>query len=167
MVQTIRPEEITDTELTELAAEPIITNQTERSLRVTRRAIPTEKIIRPGIHEYFTASSVQDNAEFEWSGLVPEEPPRNGDFEKNEHARANALMDAGCLHYLRLFIKKQYYSADELSEHMKQTSDWIKIAILVRADYLQALDSTVRITPQGISAWERISQLKKMSHSGT
>ena len=86
---------------------------------------------------------------------------QNEDSEKNRRARANALMDAQCLYYLKLFNKDKALYVEDLNECLEQTKDWLKISMLIRADYLEALDSTVRITPEGLTAWE---QLNKFTH---
>lgn len=84
----------------------------------------------------------------------------NTDAAKNERAKANALMDEDCLVFLQLFYQKKVIFIDELQEYIKKPKQWLKLSLLIRADFLETLDSTVRVTPDGISAWNFLSRFK-------
>lgn len=86
--------------------------------------------------------------------------PQDDDAKKNRRAKANALMDAKCLLFLKLFNESKTLCIDELTHHLEQPKDWLKISLLIRADFVEALDSTVRITPEGRQAWDRLTQLR-------
>lgn len=86
------------------------------------------------------------------------------DVERNERARGNALMDADCLRFLRMFSQRKYLYVDDLNKEIAEPKGWLKITMLVRADYLESLDSTVRITPEGLAAWESFRQLSEFRH---
>jgi hypothetical protein len=52
-----------------------------------------------------------------------------------------------------------------LDEYMQNKADWLKIALLVKADLLENLDSTVRITGEGARAWMELQRFKKFSRT--
>jgi len=86
-----------------------------------------------------------------------------GDRIKNQRAKANALMDTRCLTFLNMLYKKGQLKIDELSEYIDGNDDWIKIGLLMRADYVGSVDSSVQITGEGIYDLEQLYDLKKRS----
>lgn len=76
-------------------------------------------------------------------------------------------MDVECLGFLKLFCGNEQLMVDELSKYITRNTDWLKIALLIRADYLQSLDSTVRITSEGIAAWTDLNRLHNLSKLDT
>jgi hypothetical protein len=114
----------------------------------------------------YTAEAGETPKEPSYERLPAERDQAAEGVRKTEEARASALMDRDCLRFLRVFSKDRYLTATELNERMTELNDWLKIALLVRADYLETLDSTVRITPSGQRAWEDFNKVMRLSQEG-
>jgi len=162
MAQITKPEIITHTDVNELPAEQLEENQTEESIEIPSDVLGGEGALHISALDLGTATSITGETERERSMQSTRVSLPDEASKRNERARANALMDSECLHFLRLFSKNKYFHIDELNEHVKQTSDWLKIALLVRADYLETLNSTIRITPEGQAAWQQLGRLRNL-----
>lgn len=160
-----RSETAIHTEATEVANEFTEADETEITLETTGPFAMSQEVQRLRAVESHVTESAVEMGEKEEEMLPLPEFDRNEEARKNERAKANALMDIECLRFLKLFSKSHYLKIDNLSQHIKVTTDWLKIALLIRADYLQALDSTIRITPDGLAAWAELIQLEKASSS--
>ncbi len=163
MVEKARFEAITHRTVSEVETEDVERDQTEKGTETPRSFQLAERALRIAAPEPSATASVVEAMQGEQPIRPVTEFPRDGDSKKMERARANALMDAECLHFLRLLKKHKYLSVEDLNSYIGKPKDWLKIATLVRADYLEALDSMVRITPEGLAAWEQLNQLRKLS----
>lgn len=160
-----RSETVIHTEAAEVANGFTEADQTEVTLETSGPFAMSQEVQHlEAAESHVTELAVEMGEEEEVVVPLPEFDG-NEEARKNERAKANALMDIECLRFLRLFSKSHYLKIDELSQHIKVTTDWLKIALLIRADYLQALDSTIRITPDGLAAWAELTQLEKASTS--
>lgn len=113
--------------------------------------------------DFGTASSPKEITEVEDKSGFFGTRDKNKDSVRSQHAKANALMDSDCLRFLELFTKKEYFVVDQLAKYIEENRYWLKIALLIKADYLQVLDSTLRITPEGLVAWADLRKLKEIS----
>lgn len=84
---------------------------------------------------------------------------------QGERVRASALMDVNCLKFLGLFYDKRQLRVDAICEYIERDDDWLKIALLIKADFLESLDSMLRITADGAEAWVELQQFKKMTRT--
>lgn len=73
---------------------------------------------------------------------------------RSEQAKAVALMDIGCLRLLGAFCQQGKFYIDSMGELVSTPQDWIRIALLVRADFIEPLGSIVRVTSEGKQAWK-------------
>lgn len=163
MVQTAKVKEITHTEMPQRETEPTVINQTSIGTEVEYGGLLGREVRHQiGVSEPQAATSPTEALETKLPTLGVVEFPRDEDAKRNQRARANALMDAECLGFLGLFGKRKILHVEELNEHIKQTKDWLKLSLLIRADYLETLDSTVRITPEGLAAWHQLGQFKRL-----
>ena len=129
----------------------------------TTECIPYEEKQRERSVDISTASSSDELLEKETSYIS--DRALNEELQRNERARANAIMDQRCLEFLQLFNQKGPLTADEINEFVVNTGDWLKIALLMRADYLQNLDSVVRITQDGLSALLQLNKVRELNKS--
>lgn len=166
MVKASSSERIMETKATEQHDEPVMANQTEVEAEIARDKILDRPWHSPSLESQIT-KAVTERAETEASAESLKEFPQDEDAEKNRRARANALMDMECLGFLKLFCDKEQLMVDELSNYVTRNKDWLKIALLIRADYLQSLDSTVRITLEGLEAWTELNRLQNLSKLDT
>lgn len=158
MEQTSRLKEVIHTELPERHTG--IRNETERSSETSLLVPDNRKKLYSSKLQASTLGTEKE--ETESSILCPGEFPRDGDARKNQRAKANALMDIECLPFLKLFNEHKSFYVDELSQYLKQPRDWLKVSLLIRADFLETLDSTVRVTPEGQAAWEYLNQFRRL-----
>ena len=106
------------------------------------------------------AASTTDTVEPRQVLRRPSEQQDDEDARRNRRARANALMDAESLNLLKLFNEHKTFYVEDLSERLDRLTDWLKIALLVRADFIEVLGSTVRVTPDGLAAWKQLDALR-------
>ena len=128
----------------------------------TLEYVPSEEEQREEGFDVITPSStieLQKEEEFMAYAL---DRALNEELERNKRARANAIMDRRCLEFLELFNQQGPLAADAISEFIKDNGDWLKIAVLIRADYLQNLDSVVRITQDGLQALLELNKMKEI-----
>lgn len=162
-----RSETVINTEAIEVANGFTEADQTEITLETSHPFAMSQEVQHLSAVESHATESAAEMGKKEEGIVSLREFDKDEEARKNERARANALMDIECLRFLRLFSEDHYLKIDDLSQHIKVTTDWLKIALLIRADYLQALDSTIRITTDGLAAWAELNQLEKVSDSDT
>lgn len=132
-------------------------NQTEVEIEVEQSVSDYDSRSFSEIEEVTTREGETDISE-----VYFREKDKEKEKDKNRRARASALMDGRCLHYLDVFKKNKALYVEELNERLEHTKDWLKISMLIRADFLETLDSTIRITTEGIEAWDLLNQLRNM-----
>lgn len=152
MAQISSPAGLIDTEIPK--ATPGTRDETEASLRISSTGLARSITLRGSAS--LTAAMRTEGVERETPAASTTGLVVNEDTKKNQRAKANALMDAECLPLLKLFSERKTLFVDELGKHLRGPKDWLKISLLIRADFLEALDSTVRITPEGQEAWNRL-----------
>ncbi len=116
--------------------------------------------IEPAEIDTAVAASTTDTVEPRQVLRRPSEQQDDEDARRNRRARANALMDAESLNLLKLFNEHKTFYVEDLSERLDRLTDWLKIALLVRADFIEVLGSTVRVTPDGLAAWKQLDALR-------
>jgi hypothetical protein len=124
--------------------------------------VPEEGISQGKISDFATASSAEEVVERRPIASVKWPTPYEDLITKRVRARASALMDVNCLKFLGLFHEKRQLNVNTLGEHIEKNADWLKIALLVKADFLENLDSTLRITADGVEAWVELQRFQKM-----
>jgi hypothetical protein len=87
--------------------------------------------------------------------------PATRKTEAEEQKKASALMDRECLMYLAELSNGKIVHANELSKMISEPRSWLKVAMLVRADFVETLDSSVRITDEGLAAWGMVQRLAR------
>ncbi len=155
--------EIYQTEVGEVQAEQPEIGGEEMSTEAGSYVMAREATAELGVPDLSTSSSAEEIEKREGIITGQKKQMPNEDSIKNERARANALMDSRCLDFLSLFSEKEQISVNELSEYIEINDDWLKIALLIRADYLQGLDSTLRITSEGATDFKRLSSIRELS----
>ncbi len=151
------------TEITEVQDVRIKEEESARTIGAEELGRVSEETTWKYSYDVSTAESetefmARERTEYKTKERKPEE-----DRIKNQRAKANALMDTRCLTFLNMLYKKGQLKVDELNEHIDENNDWIKIGLLMRADYVGSVDSSVRITDEGIYALEQLYDLKKRS----
>ncbi|GEM_PF-4703582 len=162
MARIVRLKDSYQTDLPERQPEQISWEEKEGITGVSWVS-PSEEDITIGYVDFGTASSPKEITEKEDKSGLLRGHEEDEDSIRNQHAKANALMDSDCLRFLELFTEKEYFGVDQLADHIGEYRYWLKIALLVRADYLQVLDSTLRITPEGQAALADLNKLKAIS----
>ena len=82
------------------------------------------------------------------------------DSQKSRRAKALASVDSNCLFLLTQINERPVFPAAQLNNLMTEPKQWLNIARLVRADFLETLDSSVRITQEGQQALRNIASLR-------
>jgi len=161
MARLFRLQDSYNTEVPEKRTEQFADDAAEvRTDLVLEEGISPEKI-----PDFATASSVEEIIEGRPIASMKWPTPYENLITKNVRARASALMDLNCLKFLGLFHEKRHLNVDALGEHIEKNADWLKIALLVKADLLENLDSTLRITADGIEAWVELQRFQKISRT--
>jgi hypothetical protein len=165
MVQRVIHETVPITEGHEIQVNQLIGSQTEKDIDKQSEGISTERVVQLGVPDANTICTAA-REDMEVTEIVSPSQSRESRIQDEEaqrdyRAKANALMDADCLQVLRLFNDKKYIIIGELNNLIKNPKSWLNIATLVKADYLEIMDSTVRITPEGKTAWEEFGQFQK------
>jgi hypothetical protein len=152
------PQDSYNTEMPEKRNEQLATDDAEVRIDLAL----AEEVSKEKIEDFGTASS--------WKRIIERIATSSGGpyvdlIVKGERARASALMDANCLKFLGLLYDKRQLSVAAICEHIEKNDDWLKIALLIKADFLENLDSMLRITAEGVEAWAKLQQFKKMSRT--
>jgi len=72
--------------------------------------------------------------------------------QRHQRARANALMDSACLFLLEKFGERQYIDINDLGLVIAGPLGWLKVCLLVRADFVEIIGSDLRITQEGVQS---------------
>jgi hypothetical protein len=161
MIQRTSNKEVTSTQLPQRETKPTVIDETNTVIEVEYgESLKREVQRKIGVRLSHAIASETEALETKLPVVGVGESLRDDDARRNQRARANALMDLECLGFLELFNRRRILQAEELSEYIKQAKDWLKLSLLIRADYLETLDSSIRITPEGLSAWRKLEQFK-------
>ena len=85
-------------------------------------------------------------------------PAEARQLRSSQEASAAALMDAKALLYLGLLRDGKVVPAAELGGVVEEPRDWLKFALLAKAEYVDVLDGSVRITGTGLEALDMIAR---------
>ncbi|MBI4338802.1 MAG: hypothetical protein HY680_02475 [Chloroflexi bacterium] len=77
-------------------------------------------------------------------------------LEAQQRARALAVMDQIALSYMASLAHGKIEHVNEFATKVEEPRGWLKLASLVQAGYVELVDSSVRITPEGQAALEAL-----------